>query len=499
MAYKYNPLLKYNLQKVIQQGGGEDTQKKVSKFFASIDELEVGEIGEYQGETSETFTRGFFYERKDAVTITELGTTTDYVFSNYLDAYINNGLYHQQYFISSNYGLSVTQYMTQSCYIGDNLITVIMFSTDFLKSNFAESYTNWNGTFYIYPYARIINDSSTKFDYNNKLSIVNNVIYYKEQALNFTQSSRGVSNVYVGMEIDTHLIYMWIPLFPGWIAFALDTAQVHAAYTETWSIFKIVDRLAVSRLTPSAHVTTNDYEFTDQTPYAQVDTQENLMAQYFNLLSDNADAVLVSCNHWTYDNNGKPVPDYSSVTRSIVYLKDEKKFIIAATFSSRYDLKLYKWFQPVQQVYYYTIGGAPGNVEKEWTLDIIYPSAQSFDENDSMPINSRQLINFRTATTSLNGLMSAADKTDLTNFSTYFQKALVISSNTQAQGMFGAVYNITFITSTSINLSSTSIVIPAGSIGIYIPASTSTAAIIVVESTGSYPRVHRKVNGAWVS
>lgn len=297
MSYKYNPLLQQNLQKLqeipeppapvydselsptsenavqnkVVTAAIEDTKnKKVSKFFASIDELEVGEIGEYQGETSETFTRGFFYERKDAVTITELGTTTDYVFSNYLDAYISDELYHQQYFISSNYGLSVTQYMSQSCTIGDNLISVIMFSTDFLKTNFAESYTNWNGTFYIYPYARL---NGSSFDYNNKLSIVNNVIYYKGQALEFTQSSRGVSNVYVGMEIDTHLIYMWIPLFPGWIAFALDTAQVHAAYTETWSIFKIVDRLAVSRLTPSAHVTANDYEFTDQTPYQQVDTQ----------------------------------------------------------------------------------------------------------------------------------------------------------------------------------------------------------------------------------
>ena len=41
----------------------QDTRKKVSKFFASIEELEIGEIGEYQGETNETFTRGFFYER----------------------------------------------------------------------------------------------------------------------------------------------------------------------------------------------------------------------------------------------------------------------------------------------------------------------------------------------------------------------------------------------------------------------------------------------------
>jgi hypothetical protein len=522
MSYKYNPLLPQNLQKLqdipeppapvydselsptsenavqnkVVTSAIEDTNtKKVSKFFTSINEIEVGEIGEYQGETNQNFTRGFFYERKDAVTITELGTTTDYVFSNYLDAYISNELYHQQYFISSNYGLSVTQYMSQSCTIGDNLISVIMFSTDFLKTNFAESYTNWNGTFYIYPYARI---NGSNFDNNNKLSIRNNVIYYKGQALDFTQSSRGVSNVYVGMEIETHLIYMWIPLFPGWIAFALDTAQVHAAYTETWSIFKIVDRLAVSRLTPSAHVTANDYKFSDQTPYAQIDTQQDSIAQYFNLLSSDADAVLVSCNKWSYNENDKPFPADDS--DSIVYLKDEKKFVIAIIFSLVYNCnKLYRYITPDTHEIFYLIGGEPDNVEKEWTFDIIYPSAQSFDENDSMPINSRQLINFRTATTSLNGLMSAADKTDLTNFSTYFQKALVISSNTQAQGLFGAVYNITFITSTSINLSSTSIVIPAGSIGIYIPASTSTAVIILSEINSTTIKVHHKVSGTWTN
>jgi len=41
----------------------QDTTKKVSKFFESITELEVGEIGEYQGETNENFVRGYFYER----------------------------------------------------------------------------------------------------------------------------------------------------------------------------------------------------------------------------------------------------------------------------------------------------------------------------------------------------------------------------------------------------------------------------------------------------
>ena len=93
MAYNYNPLLRLDLQKkqdipeppeptyddalsdtsenavqnkvitakITQMES--DTLKKVSKFFTSIEELEVGEIGQYQGETTEEFTHGYFYER----------------------------------------------------------------------------------------------------------------------------------------------------------------------------------------------------------------------------------------------------------------------------------------------------------------------------------------------------------------------------------------------------------------------------------------------------
>ena len=41
---------------------------KVTKFYNSIEELEIGEIGEYQGETNATFTHGYFYERGTGTT-----------------------------------------------------------------------------------------------------------------------------------------------------------------------------------------------------------------------------------------------------------------------------------------------------------------------------------------------------------------------------------------------------------------------------------------------
>ena len=82
-GYEYNPLLKLDLQKKsavspsdIQHLEHEiasineditdingDLKNKVPKFFTSIEELEIGEIGQYQGETNDTFVHGYFYER----------------------------------------------------------------------------------------------------------------------------------------------------------------------------------------------------------------------------------------------------------------------------------------------------------------------------------------------------------------------------------------------------------------------------------------------------
>lgn len=83
MAYEYNPLLKDCLQKKQNAATPEDVEQlqseidaltadvanKVTKFFASIDELEINEIGEYQGETNETFTNGYFYKRTNALPV----------------------------------------------------------------------------------------------------------------------------------------------------------------------------------------------------------------------------------------------------------------------------------------------------------------------------------------------------------------------------------------------------------------------------------------------
>ena len=87
-GYEYNPLTKLDLQKKsavspsdIQHLEQEiasineditdingDLKNKVPKFFTSIEELEVGEIGQYQGDTTATFVHGYFYQRGTGTT-----------------------------------------------------------------------------------------------------------------------------------------------------------------------------------------------------------------------------------------------------------------------------------------------------------------------------------------------------------------------------------------------------------------------------------------------
>ena len=65
MSYKYNPLLKENLQKNSGNDSPVVTVPKVTKFFTAADELEEGEIAQYQGEDDSVndLKNGFFYKK----------------------------------------------------------------------------------------------------------------------------------------------------------------------------------------------------------------------------------------------------------------------------------------------------------------------------------------------------------------------------------------------------------------------------------------------------
>lgn len=81
MPYKYNQLLKLNLQKDADVGSIEAEiedlrQKKVTKFFAATDALESGEIAQYQGDDDSVngLVNGYFYKKTSTPIILPAGT-----------------------------------------------------------------------------------------------------------------------------------------------------------------------------------------------------------------------------------------------------------------------------------------------------------------------------------------------------------------------------------------------------------------------------------------
>ena len=81
MPYKYNQLLKLNLQKDADVGSIEAEiedlrQKKVTKFFAATDALQSGEIAQFQGEDDSVngLLNGYFYKKTSTPIILPAGT-----------------------------------------------------------------------------------------------------------------------------------------------------------------------------------------------------------------------------------------------------------------------------------------------------------------------------------------------------------------------------------------------------------------------------------------
>lgn len=150
-----------------------DTTKKVSKFFTSITELQIGEIGEYQGETNETFVRGYFYERGTGLpdeyeTITIPAGSKKIIYTNKFDntqkivyAYEERSLNHEVTTMFQQKGKVwlldetlhnkiVTNYQNQG-YSGPNLIAdntsnLLYVSEDTIRNLFYNNYDAYIGT-----------------------------------------------------------------------------------------------------------------------------------------------------------------------------------------------------------------------------------------------------------------------------------------------------------------------------------------------------------------
>ena len=121
MPYKYNQLLKLNLQKYTDVGSIEAEiddlrQKKITKFFAATDTLEQGEIAQYQGDDDSVngLINGYFY-KKTGVSVVIAPPINEYQFTN--DFPLNQPFVLGDYnFVFGNY-YQVKNYNIQSSII----------------------------------------------------------------------------------------------------------------------------------------------------------------------------------------------------------------------------------------------------------------------------------------------------------------------------------------------------------------------------------------------
>ena len=289
MAYEYNPLIPLNLQKKqdaatpgdIDRLQGEidaltaDVRDKVPKFFTSIEELEIDEIGEYQGMTGGDFVPGYFYKRNPIVSI-NYGSNYEQSCSRVLEVMREDSLYLSQYYktltaISSSQGM-IRGDTTDGVYF-------MLLSPDFLIANNLPIYRSVRYgdsqlyDYYLFPYA--VNLALNDLDYNNIVTVddENNIVYNgKSYSASMLTLSDGIT-CWLAFDMSSpHLFYVWLRnhvdiafltdkdlqniVFDGNLQF--QTGQCHYNVIQTISI------------------TCTDYTFTENLPFVRVDTQPSL-------------------------------------------------------------------------------------------------------------------------------------------------------------------------------------------------------------------------------
>lgn len=300
-GYKYNPLLKEGFQKlqdipeppepvtvddelsststnpvqnkVITAKLSEmeaDTRKKVSKFFTSIEELEIGEIGQYQGETNETFTNGYFYKRGDDGVGINYGESQTQNFSQDIEFYRDGNLVVTQAYV----GLLEEYDNVKNRETSDRKTECIFFKKGYFFSDILIPYPyNSANEGYLYPYA--YDKESHSFDYDNPLSVENSQIIYKGSALTFTSTSLGETNAPIGIDKNTLIKYVWFIATTGWRYALPISINNNVAYISRFSNIDSINDYNVINVTPYS-LTYQDYEFKQGVAVERIDTQPSL-------------------------------------------------------------------------------------------------------------------------------------------------------------------------------------------------------------------------------
>ena len=305
----------------------QDTTKKVSKFFTSIEELEIGEIGEYQGETNETFTNGYFYKRQDVASLDFEPSGISLNFTEQLriryapDKYIyqyHSGDIYQDY--NSNYGMEVRQ-------TAGEFVSVLLLNKNFVAATNMQTYVYNNIEFYVYPFGTIqqLDEPITGFapDFDNPLQVVNNVIYYKNAALNINNARFAIRTFWGISKENPYIKYWWVQNYGCYIPFIVDYNVISVIYSPTISDLPIAHDAEVISVEPIT-IDFHDYTFYENAPFVRVDTQPALDPSNFATAAQGelADTAVQDIEHGT---------DGSYITTSVTAKDANKKQKVSAS------------------------------------------------------------------------------------------------------------------------------------------------------------------------
>jgi hypothetical protein len=247
---------------------------KVPKIFTSIEELEIGEIGEYQGETNETFTRGYFYQRNEPVSVVYKQTQKSFPYTLYMDVIINRELYKRFYGLPQ-IDYTVEQITVWYANMETYTVAVLLFNSSLIVGANLHTFNFLNNEYVVYPYACILlrnSEGERYIDFDNPVDVISGRLVYKGLSLTLSGYQQGAT-IYPGIEIEeSHRVVGWLRYLGYYIGFVMDSDLLQIAASKTLSEFEIADGI---RDTPtvSSFITINEYSFIANDVISRIDTQ----------------------------------------------------------------------------------------------------------------------------------------------------------------------------------------------------------------------------------
>lgn len=292
MSYEYNPLLKLNFQKKsevspsdiekvegeisdVQTSVSDLQQKKVTKFFTSVDTLEDGEIAQYQGNDDAVFNliNGYFYKKNpEFVVVTDETQQHSLNVADFLVYDFSNNLVLTQKYVG-------TKKIQISAIIGnldggsEQKILLIEVSGDYFDLQYWNPVPTSANT-YLAPYYLTFDDNNNLIAKSANITSENYRYYIDGQQFKFLQSGSGISSY---ISIDNNLFYYWWRNSLRGTSFCIPLLFANSNYNEAKLIGTMTPPKIYARIDHNAIYSTLEYyDYTinfNNTLFTRVDTQ----------------------------------------------------------------------------------------------------------------------------------------------------------------------------------------------------------------------------------